>query len=147
MNPTPPAPALAELVRQPSLTRALSALGSFRVQLDFLGETGRFLPFGGFCFHGPRFARNVTLLLDDIPVVHAQSLCSPQSEWREILDCGTTPLGQILFSDGLTLKRSKIRFSRTEHYLLTRQSWFEHRGERLYLSECFLPALSRFLPE
>ena len=68
------------------------------------------------------------------------------SVWREILDCGTTPLGKILFSGSLKgLIRNEIQFAQPENYLLARRSWFEWQGERLYLVECFLQEIEKFI--
>lgn len=125
----------------PSLTQTLSQLGTFSVQLDTLGETNQH-DFADFRLPETVFSRRVTLLLDDMAVVHAQSVCTMQSQWREILHCGNTPLGTILFSGSLKLTRSEMQFATPKHYLLARRSSFDWHGDKLYLAEYFLPAMA-----
>ncbi len=135
----PASPVAPDLATAQSLTAALSQRGDFAVQLDALGET-----IGGegvFRLTQRRFARRVTLLLNGVAVVQAQSVCAIHSRWRTWLDCGTTPLGQILFSGCLPqLSRSPLQFARAEPYLLARRSTFDYAGDKLDLLECFLPA-------
>ena len=133
----PDSPVDSRLATAQSLTAALSQRGDFAVRLDALGETQ-----GGegiFRLPQPQFARRVTLLLDGVAVVQAQSVCAPDSPWRKWLDCGTTPLGQMLFSGCLPLTRSPLQFARAEPFLLARRSTFDYCGDRLDLLECFLP--------
>ncbi len=130
-----------DLASAQSLTVALSQRGDFSVQLDALGES-----VGGagvFRLHQRQFARRVTLLLDGVAVVQAQSVCALDSAWREWLDCGTTPLGQILFSGCLPLTRSPLQFALAPPYLLARRSVFDCNGDKLDLLECFLPAAAK----
>ena len=133
----PASPIARDLASAQSLTAALSQRGDFAVQLDALGESvgGE----GVFRLPQRRFARRVTLLLNGVAVVQAQSVCALDSAWREWLDCGTTPLGQILFSGCLPLTRSPLQFARAEPYLLARRSTFDYAGDKLDLLECFLP--------
>ena len=133
----PASPIARDLATAQSLTAALSQRGDFSVQLDALGEMAG----GAGVFRLPqrRFARRVTLLLNGVAVVQAQSVCALDSAWREWLDCGTTPLGQILFSGCLPLTRSPLQFARAEPYLLARRSTFDYAGDKLDLLECFLP--------
>ncbi len=133
----PASPIARDLATAQSLTVALSQRGDFSVQLDALGEMAG----GAGVFRLPqrRFARRVTLLLNGVAVVQAQSVCALDSAWREWLDCGTTPLGQILFSGCLPLTRSPLQFARAEPYLLARRSTFDYAGDKLDLLECFLP--------
>lgn len=138
----PDSPVDSRLATAQSLTAALSQRGDFAVRLDALGETQ-----GGegiFRLPQPQFARRVTLLLDGVAVVQAQSVCAPDSPWRKWLDCGTTPLGQMLFSGCLPLTRSPLQFARAEPFLLARRSTFDCRGDRLDLVECFLPEVLQF---
>ncbi len=138
----PASPIARDLAIAQSLTAALSQRGDFAVQLDALGET-----LGGagvFMLHQRQFARRVTLLLDGVAVVQAQSVCALDSAWREWLDCGTTPLGQILFSGCLPLTRSPLQFALAPPYVLARRSSFDYHGDRLDLVEGFLPAALRF---
>lgn len=134
----PDSPVDSRLATAQSLTAALSQRGDFAVRLDALGETQ-----GGegiFRLPQPQFSRRVTLLLDGVAVVQAQSVCAPDSPWRKWLDCGTTPLGQMLFSGCLPLTRSPLQFARAEPFLLARRSTFDYAGDKLDLLECFLPA-------
>ena len=122
----PDSPVDSRLATAQSLTAALSQRGDFAR-----------LP-------QPQFARRVTLLLDGVAVVQAQSVCAPDSPWRKWLDCGTTPLGQMLFSGCLPLTRSPLQFARAEPFLLARRSTFDYHGNRLDLLECFLPEILQF---
>ena len=135
----PDSPVDSRLATAQSLTAALSQRGDFAVQLDALGESvgGE----GVFRLPQKQFARRVTLLLDGVAVVQAQSACALDSAWRKWLDCGTTPLGQILFSGCLPqLSRSPLQFALAPPYLLARRSVFDCNGDKLDLLECFLPA-------
>ena len=135
----PASPIARDLATAQSLTAALSQRGDFAVQLDALGESvgGE----GVFRLPQKQFARRVTLLLDGVAVVQAQSACALDSAWRKWLDCGTTPLGQILFSGCLPqLSRSPLQFALAPPYLLARRSVFDCNGDKLDLLECFLPA-------
>jgi len=80
----------------------------------------------------------------DVAAVQAQSVCAPDSPWRKWLDCGTTPLGQMLFSGCLPLTRSPLQFASAEPFLLARRSTFDYHGNRLDLLECFLPEILQF---
>ena len=131
-----------DLASAQSLTAALSQRGDFSVQLDALGESvgGE----GVFRLPQQQFSRRVTLLLDGVAVVQAQSACALDSAWRKWLDCGTTPLGQILFSGCLPqLSRSPLQFALAPPYLLARRSVFDVNGDKLDLLECFLPAAAK----
>ena len=138
----PDSPVDSRLATAQSLTAALSQRGDFSVQLDALGESvgGE----GVFRLPQQQFARRVTLLLDGVAVVQAQSACALDSAWRKWLDCGTTPLGQILFSGCLPITRSPLQFARAEPYLLARRSTFDYAGDKLDLLECFLPEILQF---
>lgn len=144
----------AALLQSPSLTAALRGLGfAFTVQLLDLGIR----PAG--TWFGPSekqegFVRDVLLCLDGEPVVWARSACGRHSLWRDVLDCGTRPLGERLFDGSLPLTRSIFEFAGRQEggaqnglplpAFAARRSWFEMRGERLGLVECFLPALEKY---
>lgn len=129
-----------------SLTQTLSQLASFSVELTYLGQTQPNPYFADLRLPEKMWGRNVNLCLNNQIVVQAQSLCSPNSVWCEILNCGTTPLGNILFSGHLNgLTRNKMQFTQPQNYLLARRSWFQWRTERLYLVECFLPEILYFI--
>ena len=142
-----PAPSpLRNWAQADSLTQTLSELADFSVKLKSFGKTSDFPYFADFRPPETMFGRSVILCLNDVPVVHAQSVCAMNSVWREILDCGRTPLGKILFSGSLNgLIRNEIQFAQPENYLLARRSWFEWQGERLYLVECFLQEIEKFI--
>ncbi|MRN37575.1 chorismate lyase [Neisseria sp. N95_16] len=136
----PVAGGLADFVCADSLTRFLSARGRFAVAVDALGLTQDPHLFADYALPRVVFQRRVTLLLDGVPLVHAQSVCAPQSLWCEHLDRGAASLGLLLFSNRLEgLTRSPLQFAEIAPYALARRSWFEWQGEKLFLSECFLP--------
>lgn len=145
-QPQPPyIPTLQQLASSDSLTQALSSLAHLSVQVQQLGETTHYPYFTDFRLPEKPFSRQVILKLNNTPVVHAQSICAPHSQWRNILNCGQTPLGNILFSGSLKgLQRSALQYTQPNHYLLARRSWFDYQGERLYLVECFLPEILHF---
>ena len=145
---------MAALLQSPSLTAALRGLGfDFTVKLLDLGIGAAGAWFGP-SEKQEEFIRDVLLCLDGEPVVWARSACEPHSQWRGVLDCGTQPLGERLFDGSLPLVRSAFEFSgvqecRTENGLpaqafAARRSWVGMRGERLWLVECFLPALGKY---
>lgn len=142
---------LYHLSVQQSLTQALQSTGlNFSVRLHHLGHTDTVPPYFTDMLIGKAtwFTREVFLYLDNIPVVSAQSLCSPHSSWRKILDCGNRSLGETLFADTTHWTRSPIQFSipNQSNCLLARRSWFTHTDDTiLYLSECFLPTLNTFM--
>lgn len=136
---------ITTLAQSPSLTQALSQLGDLSVNLIELGESSDFSDFQDFRLPEKVFSRRVVLCLDGIAVLAAQSVCLSDSHWRMLLNCGNTPLGQILFSGSLKgLQRSPMQYRLPERGLLSRRSWFDYQHERLYLVETFLPAILRF---
>lgn len=136
----PPMPlAIQTMVQSPSLTQALSQLGEFTVQLQSLGISQHHPYFADFRLPETLFCREVMLLINQQNMVYAQSACLPDSLWCEYLDCGNASLGQLLFSGSLHgLTRSKIQYTQSVAFPLIRRSFFEYRGERLYLAEAFL---------
>lgn len=128
------------IITSVSLTEALSHLNAdFSVQLIHLGESQN-------AQQQAIFVRDVALLLNSTPVVLARSECAVQSAWHDVLHCGTTPLGKILFGNCLQgLKRSQINFAPLPKMLLARRSFFTWRNETLLLSECFLPEIQDFV--
>lgn len=148
------------LIQAPSLTVALRALERrFSVRLLHLGASeAEPLLADGFSTPMPDgwFARDVLLCLDDEPVVWARSICADSAApWREILDCGTQPLGERLFDGSLPLTRSPFEYARLDEgvYLagfsgtaaVARRSFFRLHGQTLGLVECFLPSLGSYL--
>ncbi|QEY26829.1 chorismate--pyruvate lyase family protein [Neisseria zalophi] len=151
---------LTALIQAQSLTAALRALdASFSVRLLHLGSTHSDILFSdGFAIPTPNngFGRDVLLCLNDIPIVWARSLCAADAcVWRELLDCGTRPLGERLFDGSLPLTRSTFEYAILpdtyrfngceEQSFLARRSFFDLQNERLGLVECFLPALQSFV--
>ena len=156
-QPEPPAvpAALCRLIQAPSLTLALQATGAdFRVQVAFQGERAQLWPgeaVGGREFH----VRQVWLLLDDTPVVWARSVCPLAGAWQSILACGTQPLGKRLFDGRLAAARSPLAFAAVPpaqqglaaQAVCLRRSVFDLNGEKMVLTEGFVPELARFLEE
>ena len=156
-QPEPPAvsAALRCLIQATSLTLALQATGAdFRVQVAFQGEMAQLWPgeeVGGNAFH----VRQVWLLLDDTPVVWARSVCPLAGVWPSILACGTQPLGKRLFDGRLAAERSPLAFAavppaqqeQAAQAICLRRSVFDLNGEKMVLTEGFVPELARFLEE
>ena len=151
------------MLYEQSLTLALKSLdGDFSVRLLHLGEStaGVWLKdcSDGLYTDKAGFARDVLLCLDDEPVVWARSFCLAQDVfWRQMLDCGTQPLGARLFDGSLPLYRTPFTYTSADpsdalplyghsgHAFAARRSAFTHQQSVLGLVECFLPALLRFL--
>ena len=149
-------PAFERIAAAPSLTAALRALPhTFTVRLLHLGEAEASPLLGDTFTAAPPFCRDVYLCLDGIPAVWARSQCPPDSAfWRGILDCGTRPLGEMLFGGGIAgLHRSPLKYARpaptsvtqAPTAFLARRSFFTHQGQTLALAECFLPELADFV--
>lgn len=145
-----------DLLCQQSLTRALKALDAvFSVKLLYLGESAADVWLSDVVGQERGFVRDVLLCLDDEPVVWARSRCAwEDTTWREILNCGTQPLGERLFDGSLALTRSPFEYTwlQSEQPLAgftgtafaARRSVFELNGGKLGLVECFLPSLMRY---
>ena len=106
---------------------------------------------GGNAFH----VRQVWLLLNDTPVVWARSVCPLAGAWPSILACGTQPLGKRLFDGRLAAERSPLAFAavppalqeQAARAVCLRRSAFDLNGEKMVLTEGFMPELARFLEE
>lgn len=151
---------LVRIITAPSLTAALRTLPyAFSVRLLHLGENSAspLLDKGAAQQTALPFCRDVFLCLDGSPVVWARSQCPPDSAfWRGILNCGTRPLGEMLFGGGIAgLHRSTLQYAcpvpaavpQAPSAFLARRSFFTHQGETLALAECFLPALADLVSE
>ena len=147
--------ALRRLIQAPSLTLALQATGAdFRVQVAFQGEKAQRWP-GEELADNTFHVRQVWLLLDDTPVVWARSVCSLAGAWPSILACGTQPLGKRLFDGRLAAERSPLAFAavppaqqeQAAQAVCLRRSAFDLNGEKMVLTEGFMPDLARFLEE
>ncbi len=152
--PTVPA-ALYRLIQAPSLTLALQATGAdFRVQVAFQGERAQRWP-GEEVADNAFHVRQVWLLLNDTPVVWARSVCPLAGAWPSILACGTQPLGKRLFDGRLAAARSPLAFAavpptqqeQAARAICLRRSVFDLNGEKMVLTEGFMPELARFLEE
>ncbi|MCF7521356.1 chorismate lyase [Neisseria sp. ZJ106] len=115
-------PQAAGFLNTQSLTQALRALPHhFSVQPLHLGECTEDIwlrpsenAYGAADFGETVFVRDVLLCLDGKAVVWARSMCAADSQrWRELLDCGTQPLGERLFDGSLPLQRSPFEFCNT----------------------------------
>ena len=150
--------ALLRIITAPSLTAALRALPhAFSVRLLHLGadKAVPLLANGATKQTALPFCRDVFLCLDGTPVVWARSQCPPDSAfWHGILDCGTRPLGEMLFGGGIaSLQRSPLQYAcpvpaavpQAPSVFLARRSFFTHQGQTLALAECFLPELADFV--
>ena len=99
--------------------------------------------------------RQVWLLLDDTPVLWARSVCPLAGAWPSILTCGTQPLGKRLFDGRLAAERSPLAFTavppaqqeQAARAVCLRRSAFDLNGEKMVLTEGFMPELARFLEE
>ncbi|MDO5091118.1 MAG: chorismate lyase [Cardiobacteriaceae bacterium] len=150
-HPPPGNAALAALMTAQSLTAALKARGArFAVDVRFQGEIDAARLRADERIAGAHYAREVRLLLDDVPVVWARSVCAANAKgWREVLACGNQPLGARLFGGEVEAARSAFRYARLEAdgsgTVWIRQSRFTAHGDTLLLSEAFLPGLQEFL--
>lgn len=135
---------LQSFIQAQSLTAALRCLKyTFSVELLYLGEADT--------EGGKIFVRDVLLKLDGEAVVKARSECSTESVfWRQLLDCGSRPLGDFLFDADIALARSPFEFARVqedaaEACFVARRSHFGKKGENMILTECFLKKLKSFI--
>ena len=147
--------ALRRLIQAPSLTLALQDTGAdFRVQVAFQGEWAQLWP-GEEVADNAFHVRQAWLLLDDMPVVWARSVCPLAGTWPSILACGTQPLGKRLFDGRLAAERSPLAFAavppeqqeQAARAVCLRRSIFDLNGEKMVLTEGFMPELARFLEE
>ena len=156
-QPEPPtvSTALHRLIQAPSLTLALQATGAdFCVQVAFQGKMAQRWP-GEELADNTFHVRQVWLLLDDTPVVWARSVCPLAGVWASILACGTQPLGKRLFDGRLAAERSPLAFAavppaqqeQAVQAVCLRRSIFDLNGEKMVLTEGFIPELARFLEE
>lgn len=146
--------ALVALMTAQSLTAALKARGArFAVDVRFQGDIDAARLRADERLAAAHYAREVRLLLDDVPVVWARSVCAASAcGWREVLACGNQPLGARLFGGGVAAVRSPFRYALldagevadADGAVWLRQSRFTARGDVLVLSEAFLPGLSRY---
>ena len=137
-----------------SLTLALKALNPhFDVRLNHLGENPIRPEERASLKQSRVFSREVSLCLSQEAVVWARSVCAAASpQWRDLLDCGTQPLGARLFGHDLPLQRTAFEYAPIANpqpgaaeTVWMRRSAFDWQGEKLYLGEAFLPALAEFL--
>lgn len=108
------------------------------------------------------WSREVLLLADGVPVVWAHSVARPEvlrGHWRLLVSLGSRPVGDAVFARPLTRRGAiAVRRLRPSHPLQraaceaaclapdtplwARRSAFVHRGQALWVTEVFLPALA-----
>lgn len=149
--------ALWRLMQASSLTVALKSLPyHFSVRLLHLGAVAWQPHEAGWIgcdADTSLYGREVVLCLDDVPVVWARSVCVANAQqWRDLLNCGTRPLGERLFDHSLPLRRTPFDYahavfgdSGVAQAVWMRRSVFDWQGEALFLGEAFLPSLAGFL--
>lgn len=112
--------------------------------------------------HG--YVREVTLSLDDIPVVAARSVTRLDcTHWRDVLTRGARSLGFTLFGELSEVEREPLHYAQLDRYhpmyaaaaeqdrepatsYPARRSRFLLSGTPLLVCETFLPALVSLLP-
>jgi chorismate--pyruvate lyase len=108
------------------------------------------------------WTREVVLCADGVPVVYAHSVTRPDAlrgSWRLLVTLGSRPVGDAVFTRALTC-RSEIRVRRLAPRdalrraacayaglpattpLWARRSAFVYRGQALWVTEVFLPAVA-----
>ena len=139
LEPPTVSAALRRLIQATSLTLALQATGAdFRVQVAFQGERAQRWPgeeVGGNAFH----VRQVWLLLNDTPVVWARSVCPLAGAWPSILAAERSPLAFAAVPSAQQEQAARA--------VCLRRSAFDLNGEKMVLTEGFMPELARFLEE
>lgn len=131
----------SEILKTQSITKYLRNLNSdFSVELIFFNQKDMSV----FDFKKP-LIREVYLKLGDERVVFARSMCSKDSKfWVDTLDCKVKPLGEILFSEHISLKREPFLYAKFDNFP-ARCSSFIYEGENMLLFEYFLPSLKKYL--
>ena len=87
--------------------------------------------------------------------ISARSVCPFAGARQSILACGTQPLGKRLFDGRLAAERSPLAFAavlpaqqgQAAQAVCLRRSVFDLNGEKMVLTEGFMPELARFLEE
>lgn len=108
------------------------------------------------------WAREVVLFADGVPVVYGHSVARRdvlRRNWRLLVALGSQPVGDAVFARAMT-RRGEIRVRRlpprdalrraacayaglpTATPLWARRSAFVHRGQALWVTEVFLPAVA-----
>ena len=150
---------MTHLLEIDSLTVGLEQINpDFSVHLISLEDTENYVNCGA--ESNVLFCRKVELLLSGDPVVYAESVCPTDAElWKEYLHCGTSSLGRALFSQEDPLPRSpfiyalfssaylptylRSQYSDIEVPIIARRSYFIKNHQKLWITEWFLPSLSR----
>jgi len=114
----------------------------------------------GLAPHRLAWSREVFLYADGQPVVFAHSACAPQhlrGAWGAVRGLGNKPLGELLFSHPLVVRRPLHYKALHAHHplyrsavpgdaperLWARRSLFTLHGAPLLVTEVFLPAILR----
>lgn len=136
------------------LTQALKQLhADFSVQVLRLDLDDVWGDEQGFIGTSLGFGREVCLSLQNQAVVWARSICAHDaSQWHDIVQCGTQPLGMRLYQ--LPLERTEFEYAylSPEHpanpsiqTIVSRRSCFYLQdGSPLLLTESFLPSLKNY---
>lgn len=148
---------LGPLLTIPSLTKGLEALDAdFSVNLMSLAATDEY--YSEQTLKPQQVCRKVQLQLSGVPVIYAESHCSPTAaHWVDYLNCGVSSLGRRLFSSKVNLERSPFSYAFFPAKALSavvgvatddptviigaRRSSFIHNGDVLWITEWYLPAL------
>ncbi len=152
---------LYSLLTIESLTQGLESIDpQFDVEVLFCGATSQ--NDGEAAISSVHFCRKVALKLSESAVIYAESHCDPEAaEARSFLECGSSSLGRRLFSQAVKLPRSEFSYAffsfsclpltlqlmlkNNEDLLCARRSYFVIDGQRLFITEWYLPALNQKL--
>jgi len=91
--------------------------------------------------------REVELQLFGISVVFARSIIPLRLVEKKLITLGSTPLGQVLFSEG-KIRISKRQYAQTSLGLSTvnaRRTPYDYQGAQILVSEFFLPEIYQYL--
>lgn len=151
------------LCRPGSLTRALQTLGQVEVRIIHEGVAclPRRAPGQPTVFAGPVWVRDVTLAIDEAPVITARSIASvrhSRTVWKSLRTLQVRPLASLLYHDpavtrttfsyaSFTLARApsssleRMRGATVAATAWARSSTFFRLGAPLSVTEIFMPQL------
>lgn len=134
-----------------SLTRALKAIDDASFAVNVLSEKiSRAYPHEQIKLHrDPQddvLIREVELFVHAKAVVYARSiipLSLLQDDTSGLVGLGSTPLGQLLFTDGniRVSKREYLFFEHNNRQQVARRTPYDYRTNTILVSEFFLPAI------
>lgn len=152
---------IIDIMLSNSLTKKLQKnILPFSVNVIFIGEKKIYhdeLKYFNNSFN-KFYVREVDLLVGDIPVVKARSICYLNSNyWTRILNCGNNPLGIYLFNPQHKVVRSRwdffwlnsryplLKLIKTDKIIARRSvfsiNYIRNNQDKLLLTECFLDDL------